>query len=215
MKNPPGGFPRSKTRGDAGGPPILPRCAFTDGKPRCSWVNPKNPVYVAYHDREWGVPRALSDDAFLELLCLEGFQAGLSWETVLNKREDFRRAFRGFRIDRVARMGKGDVERLLKDPRLIRNRAKIESAIRNAKAVAAIVRASGSFAAFLEPFRPEPRPRRKEKRPVPVTSREAEALSRAMKASGFSFVGPVILYSFMQAVGWVDDHEPGCFLGGA
>jgi DNA-3-methyladenine glycosylase I len=186
--------------------------AFPDGKPRCSWVNPNNPHYIAYHDGEWGVERDLDDDGLFELLCLEGFQAGLSWETVLNKRESFRRAFRGFAVEKVARMGPRDVERLLRNPDLIRNRAKIEAALRNARAVRTLRKEGASFSAFLEPYRPGRRRKSRRTGPVPCSSAESEALSRAMKSRGFSFVGPVILYSFMQAIGWVDDHEPGCFL---
>jgi len=195
-------------KASSGGGPAL----FPDGKPRCAWVNPNNPLYVAYHDREWGVERELDDDALFELLCLEGFQAGLSWETVLNKREDFRRAFRGFAVDRVARMGQLDVDRAMQNPKIIRNLAKIEATVRNARAVRALRKETGGFSAFLEPFRPKGRRRRKGAGPAPSSSAESEALSRALKSRGFAYVGPVILYSFMQAVGWVDDHEPGCFL---
>jgi DNA-3-methyladenine glycosylase I len=175
-------------------------------------VNPDNPLYVAYHDREWGVERALDDDALFELLCLESFQAGLSWETILNKRGAFHRAFRGFRIDAVARMGARDADRLMRNPEIVRNRRKIDAALRNARAARAIRKDRGSFSAFLEPFRPPSRRRGKRTGPVPCDSAESKALARALKKRGFAFVGPVIVYSFLQAIGWVDDHEPGCFL---
>ena len=182
-----------------------------DDLPRCPWVNLNNPLYVAYHDLEWGVPRDLSDDALFELLTLETFQAGLSWETVLNKREAFRKAFRGFRIERVARMGRSDVARLLKNAGIIRNRAKIESAVANARRVREIRKETGSLRAFLEPYRPTPRPR-KRRRTIPDSTEDSERLSEALKERGFRFVGPVIVYSFMQAIGWVNDHADACFL---
>lgn len=189
---------------------VRPASATTDRRPRCSWANPANPAYVAYHDREWGVARRLSDDGLFELLVLEAFQAGLSWETILNKRAAFRAAFRGFSIEKVAALGPRDVERLLQNPGIVRNRAKIEAAVGNARAARALARRHGSFAAFLEPFRPPPVPplRRGELR---CSSVESETLSRVLKKEGFAFVGPKILYSFFQAAGWVDDHEPGCF----
>jgi DNA-3-methyladenine glycosylase I len=179
---------------------------------RCPWANPANPVYVKYHDEEWGVSRRRSDREWFELLVLEGFQAGLSWETILNKRDAFRRAFRRFELAALARMGPRDVQRLMKDASIVRNRAKIEAAIANARAALGIVAECGSLAAFFEGFRP---PSRKKPlasiREIPCSSPESEALSRALRKSGFRFVGPVIVYSLMQATGLVNDHVKGCF----
>ncbi|MCU0723874.1 MAG: DNA-3-methyladenine glycosylase I, partial [Planctomycetes bacterium] len=172
---------------------------------RCPWANPKNPVYVRYHDEEWGVARRRSDREWFELLVLEGFQAGLSWETILNKREAFRKAFRGFEIESVARMGPRDVERLSKDASIVRNRAKIEAAVGNAKAALGIAAEFGSLGAFFEPYGPPPRKIPPASiRDVPCSSNESEALSKALKKRGFRFVGPVIVYSLMQATGLVN-----------
>jgi DNA-3-methyladenine glycosylase I len=170
-----------------------------------------NPLSVEYHDEEWGVSRPLTDDEELELLSLEVFQAGLSWELILNRREHFRKAFRGFALDTVARMGGRDVRRLLGDPGIIRNRAKIEATIRNARAMKKVIVETGNFAAFLSPFLSSRR-RKGVTGPPPPFTKESIALSRALKAKGFSFVGPTVVYSFLQATGRVNDHEPGCFL---
>ncbi len=166
---------------------------------------------IAYHDEEWGVP--VHDDRMLfEFLTLEGAQAGLSWETVLRKRERYREVFHQFDPARVARMTPARVEKLMGDPGIIRNRAKIESTIDNAKAVLAIAREFGSFDAYVWKFvggKPMLN-RPKTMREVPAESAESVALSKDLKRRGFRFVGPTIMYAFMQAVGMVNDHLPGC-----
>jgi DNA-3-methyladenine glycosylase I len=183
----------------------------TPGLVRCPWAG-DDPLYVAYHDEEWGVP--LHDDGRLfELLVLEGFQAGLSWITILRKREAFRRAFRGFDPGRVARFGERDVARLLGDAGIVRHRGKIEGAIASARAFRELVRAEGTFDRFLWSFvggaplvnRPA------SAREVPARTPASEALSRALRTRGFAFVGPTTCYAFMQAAGLVDDHLAGCF----
>jgi DNA-3-methyladenine glycosylase I len=167
---------------------------------------------IAYHDHEWGVP--LHDDVRLfELLILEGAQAGLSWSTILRKRDAYRKAFRGFRPERVARFGAPDRKRLLADAGIVRNRLKIEAAIENAKRFLEVRKELGSFDAYVWAFvREKPIVRRPgSASEVPVTSPEAEALSRDLKKRGFRFVGPTIVYAFLQAAGLVDDHARACF----
>ena len=165
-----------------------------------------------YHDEEWGVP--LHDDRrHFEFLVLDAFQAGLSWATILNKRENFRRAFAGFDPVRVARLNQRSVNRLMRDAGIVRNRAKIRSAINNAKAFLAVQEEHGSFDAFIWSF-VGGRPIRNACRTlgdIPVSSPEAEALSKALKARGFTFVGPTIVYALMQACGLVNDHLVSCF----
>jgi len=166
----------------------------------------------AYHDREWGTPLH-RDRVLFEFLVLEGAQAGLSWDTVLRKRARYRQVFDRFDPTRVARYGARDVRRLLGDPGIIRNRAKILSAITNAQRVLAIQREFGSFSRYLWPFvggRPIRRGFRS-LRAIPATTKEAEALSADLRRRGFSFVGPTICYAFMQAVGMVNDHTTLCF----
>jgi DNA-3-methyladenine glycosylase I len=161
------------------------------------------------------VSRPLSDDDLFELLALEGFQAGLSWETILNKRENFRKAFRRFRIATVARMGARDVARLMKDAGIVRNRAKIEATLGNARALRAMIKSGESFASFLEPFRPPPRKKPLRRlQDLPAFTAESKALSKALKGRGFAFVGPTVVYSFMQAAGMVNDHLASCFRAG-
>jgi len=177
---------------------------------RCEW--PKNDLAIAYHDREWGVP-VHDDRALFEALVLGGMQAGLSWDTVLRKRESFRRAFGRFDPRAVAKYDGKKVERLVADPGIIRNRQKIEAAIANARAVLAVQKEFGSFDAYLWRFvggRPKKNRWRRE-RDIPATSPEAEALSGDMKRRGFKFAGPTICYAFMQAVGMVNDHLVACF----
>jgi DNA-3-methyladenine glycosylase I len=164
------------------------------------------PDYVAYHDEEWGRPVA-DDHRLLEKLCLEGFQSGLSWLTILRKREHFRRAFAGFDPVRVAAFGEADVERLLADAGIVRHRGKIEAAIANARAACRIVERDGSLAAFV--WKHEPTPARVEV-PLPASTPASARLSKALKAEGFRFVGPTTAYAFMQAMGLVDDHLDGC-----
>ncbi|GEJ58594.1 DNA-3-methyladenine glycosylase I [Anaeromyxobacter diazotrophicus] len=181
------------------------------GVRRCGWAG-EDPLYVAYHDEEWGAP--LRDDrALYELLVLEGFQAGLSWITVLRKREAFRRAFDGFDPERVARLGPRRVEALLRDPGIIRHRGKIEGAVASARAFLALREAEGSFARFVWSFvGGAPRlnaPRSPAE--VPAETAESRALSKALRARGFAFVGPKSCYAFMQSAGLVNDHLTSCF----
>ena len=183
-----------------------------DTRPRCSWTGGSSPPNLAYHDEEWGLP--VHDDCTLfEFLILEGAQAGLSWETILKKRENYRKAFRGFDPAKVARFGATDVQRLLADAGIVRNRAKIAAAIANAQRVLDLQREFGSFDAYVwrfvggEPIRRPSRSLREWPGPTP----ESDAMSKDLKRRGFKFVGPTICYSFMQAVGIVNDHEVGCF----
>jgi DNA-3-methyladenine glycosylase I len=177
-----------------------------DGRLRCSW-GVSAPEYVDYHDTEWGAP-VRGDDAMFERLTLEAFQSGLSWLVILRKRPAFRAAFDGFSIDRVAAYGDADVERLLADPGIVRNRAKIVAAIANARAAAEL---PDGLAAHLWSFAPTgPRPAPVTLADVPATSPESTALARDLKRRGFRFVGPTTAYALMQATGMVDDHLAGC-----
>jgi DNA-3-methyladenine glycosylase I len=174
-----------------------------DGRPRC-WWGASTPEYVAYHDTEWGRP-VRDDRALYEKLCLEAFQSGLSWITILRKREGFRAAFAGFDIEAVAGFGEQDVERLMADVAIVRNRAKIEAAIVNARAALDV-----PLAELLWSFAPEPRPRPRTRADVPATTPESTAMAKALKKRGFRFVGPTTAYALMQACGMVDDHIEGC-----
>jgi DNA-3-methyladenine glycosylase I len=180
--------------------------------PRCGWVNLAEPIYVAYHDEEWGVP--VHDDRHLfEMLILEGAQAGLSWITVLKRRESYRQAFDGFDPEKIARYDARDVERLLQDPGIIRNRAKVDAAVKNARAFLAVVEAEGTFDRFLWQFvggAPKVNRWRAAER-LPAETAESQAMSKELKRRGFGFVGSTICYAFMQATGMVDDHAPNCF----
>ena len=179
---------------------------------RCSWAVENDPLYLAYHDEEWGVP--LRDDRSLfELLVLEGAQAGLSWSTILHKREGYRRAFAGFDIARVARFGREDIERLLADPGIVRNRLKVSSAVENAGGVLEVQAECGSFAAYLWEFvRGEPIVGRwTSLAEIPAETVESQAMSKDLKRRGFRFIGPTICYAFMQAAGLVSDHVTSCF----
>ena len=180
-------------------------------RPRCAWAG-DDPLYVAYHDREWGVP--LHDDARLfELLTLEGAQAGLAWITILRKREGYRAAFDGFNPERVARYTRRKVESLLRDPGIVRNRAKVEGTVQNARAFAKLVDEVGSFDRHLWSFvggRPLQN-RRTSMKQVPAETEESRAMSKDLKKRGFTFVGPTICYAFMQAAGLVNDHVTSCF----
>ena len=175
---------------------------------RCQWA--KTPLSIEYHDREWGVP-VHDDRTLFEFLILEGAQAGLSWETILRKRENYRRAFDNFDARKVAKYDQRKVEKLLSDEGIIRNRLKIAAAIQNAKAFLAVQDEFGSFDAYVWRFVSGKPLRRKRGAPVPVTTPKSEALSRALLNRGFKFVGPTICYSFMQAVGMVNDHDSNCF----
>ena len=184
-----------------------------DGRSRCWWPG-SDPQYLAYHDTEWGIP-VHDDRRLFEKLCLEGFQAGLSWLTILRRRAAFREAFRDFAPQRVAAMGPADVERLVRDDRIIRHRGKIEATIHNAGRALALVDEVGSLDAHLWSFAPPPRPRPRHRTDVPTTSRESVALARDLRQRGWRFVGPTTAYAFMQSMGFVDDHLVGCQVGGA
>ncbi len=179
-----------------------------DGLSRCSWCG-GDPLYVSYHDREWGRPLR-GDDRVFELLTLEGFQAGLAWITILRKREGFRLAFAGFALERVAAFGEPDVERLLADEGIVRHRGKIEAAIGNARAALEL---PGGLSELVWSFAPPPRTRRPRSfAEVPAVTPESTGLSRELKRRGFRFVGPTTVYAFMQSAGLVDDHLAGCAL---
>jgi|SRR5690242_4612500 DNA-3-methyladenine glycosylase I len=174
---------------------------------RCAWA--KTPLGIAYHDREWGIP--VHDDRVLfEFLILEGAQAGLSWETILNKREGYRRAFAGFDAQKVARFSGKDVQKLMRNEGIVRNRLKIGSAVTNAKAFLAVQKEFGSFDAYVWRF-VGGSPRLNSGRTVPARTPQSDALSKDLLSRGFKFVGSTICYAFMQAVGMVDDHAPDCF----
>jgi DNA-3-methyladenine glycosylase I len=164
---------------------------------------------VAYHDEEWGVP-SHDDRHLFEMLVLEGAQAGLSWSTILHKRDGYRSAFAGFDAEAVARFGPADVERLLTDPGIVRNRLKVSSTIANARAVLAVRETHGSLDAFLWDIVPGA-PLRRTTADVPAETTESRALSKELKRQGFRFVGPTVCYAFMQAVGLADDHAAGCY----
>ena len=179
--------------------------------PRCAWAGTTDPLLIEHHDVEWGVP--LRDERGLfEMLILEGAQAGLSWTTILRKRDGYRRAFAGFEPDAVAAFGPDDVERLLADPGIVRNRAKILATIANARAVVDL-RAAGGFSDHLWSFvGGRPIVNRFERlSELPATTDESAAMSRDLRRRGFGFVGPTICYAFMQSAGLVNDHELGCF----
>jgi DNA-3-methyladenine glycosylase I len=177
---------------------------------RCAWA--RTPLSIAYHDLEWGVP-VHDDRTLFEFLTLEGAQAGLSWETILKKRVGYREAFLGFDPARVARFTPARIERALQNPGIVRNRLKVESAVRNAKAFLAVQREFGTFDAYLWRFvAGKPRVNRwKTLREVPARTEESDRLSRDLKGRGFKFVGSTICYAFMQAIGMVDDHTLDCF----
>ena len=178
---------------------------------RCGWVDLDDPLMVAHHDEEWGVP-SHDDRHLFELLILEGAQAGLSWSTVLHKREGYRKAFAGFDPAKVARFDKRRVERLMADPRIVRNRAKIEAAVGNAKATLAVQRELDSLDAYLWSFvGGKPILNRFKDGEIPSETTESKAMSKALRANGFRFIGPTICYAFMESVGMVNDHVTGCF----
>ena len=181
-------------------------------KTRCFWVNNLNPLYVAYHDTAWGVP--VHDDGLLfEMLVLEGAQAGLSWETILNKRAAYRVAFSGFDPIRIAQYNNDDLQRLLANPGIIRNKLKICSAIKNAQVFLSLQAESGSFSSFLWDYVGGVPIQNSftTKHEVPTKTAISEALSADLKKRGMSFVGPTIMYAYMQSVGMVNDHTIDCF----
>src|SRR3989442_2394299 len=178
---------------------------------RCGWCG-TDPLYVSYHDEEWGVP-VHADQKLFEFLILEGAQAGLSWITILRKREAYRQAFAGFDAERVARFNARKVEQLLGNPGIVRNRLKVESAVKNARAFRRVQDEFGSFAAYQWCF-VDGRPRQNRPRAlkdIPAKTDESDALSKDLKRRGFTFVGSTIIYAHMQAVGMVNDHVVGCF----
>ncbi len=178
---------------------------------RCAWVG-DDPLYRDYHDNEWGVP-CRDDRALFELLTLEGAQAGLSWITILRKRENYRRLFDGFEAEKIARYTPKRIERLLQAPGIVRNRLKVESTVSNARAFLRLQQEPGGFSEFVwqfvdgEPIRNRPRSLQE----VPASTVQSDALSKALKQRGFRFVGTTICYAFMQAAGLVDDHTVDCF----
>ena len=184
----------------------LPLYHADDGLPRCGWCS-STADFLPYHDNEWGYPVA-DDQRLFEKLCLEGFQAGLSWRTILAKRDNLRAAFADFDYQRVASFTPADVERLLQDAGIIRHRGKIEAVINNAQRMPELLVEAGSLAAFVWSFEPDP-----QGLPAPqsqTTSAESIALSKALKKRGWAFVGPTTMYAFMQAMGLINDHLPGC-----
>ena len=188
----------------------MPRPAT--GARRCSWCG-EDPLYVAYHDNEWGFPVA-DDRRLFEKICLEGFQSGLAWITILRKRESFREAFHGFDFERVARMGERDVQKLLGNAGIVRHRGKIESTINNAKRARELASEHGSLAAYFWTHEPDAsdRPRRltAEALSAMATSLASVALAKDLKKRGWTFVGPTTMYAFMQAMGLVNDHVHTC-----
>ena len=179
---------------------------------RCKWAEGVSLEYIEYHDREWGVP-VYDDRVQFEFLILEGAQAGLSWSTILNKREGYRKAFAGFDVEKVARFTKRRIEILLDNPAIVRNRLKVESAVTNAKAFIAVQEEFGTFSDYIWGF-VDGQPiqnRFKRDRDIPATSKESDALSKDLKKRGFKFVGSTIVYAHMQATGLVNDHVVGCF----
>jgi DNA-3-methyladenine glycosylase I len=182
-----------------------------DGRARCAWVG-ADAEYARYHDEEWGTPLH-GDRPLFEKLSLEGFQAGLSWITILRRRPTFRSAFAGFDIDAVAAFGEHDVERLMHDPGIIRNRAKVEATISNARVTQQLVAGNpGALDALLWGFAPPPRAHAPASfAELPATTDESTAASRALKKLGYRFVGPTTVYALMQSAGMVDDHVAGCW----
>ena len=179
---------------------------WNDGKMRCRWANPKNPLYVQYHDKEWGVP-VYDDHKLFEMLILESFQAGLSWECVLNKREAFREAFDNFDLDMVCAYDEDKMNALSQNPGIIRNRLKIRAAVNNARIFRAIQAEYGSFSVYLWHWT-----QNQIVYEIGVTSSPlSDAISKDLKKRGMKFVGTVIIYSYLQAVGVINSHEEGCF----
>lgn len=180
---------------------------WKDGRIRCKWANPKNEIYLHYHDREWGVP-VRDDQRLFEMLILECFQAGLSWECVLNKREAFRRAFDGFDLEKVCAYGEEKVEELCQDKGIIRNRRKIQAAVTNARVFQEIQESCGSFSDYLWHWTDGQVICEKDK----VSSPLSDAVSKDLKKRGMRFVGTVTVYAYLQAVGVIYAHEEGCYL---
>ena len=186
----------------------------TDGRKRCHWAPADDEQYLAYHDKEWGVP-VHDERRLFEFLILEGAQAGLSWSTILHKRDNYRRAFAHFDPKKVARFGKRDVARLMKDVGIVRNRLKIESAVSNAQSFLDVQKEFGSFDKYIWSFvGGKPKRNRWSRGQVPASTTESDAMSKDLKKRGFRFVGSTICYAFMQATGMVDDHITTCYRHG-
>ena len=182
-----------------------------DGKPRCHWCG-ATPEYIDYHDNEWGFP-IKDDQRLFEKICLEGFQSGLSWRTILEKRENFRKAFKNFDFNKVARFTEKDIERLLQDAGIVRHRGKIEATINNAKCAKELVKLEGSLAAFFWKYEPDPKT---QAAPQTVSVTEgSKRLSKDLKKMGWKFIGPTTVFAFMQAMGLVNDHNTECVTGAA
>ncbi len=182
-----------------------------DGKPRCHWCG-ATPEYIDYHDNEWGFP-IKDDQRLFEKICLEGFQSGLSWRTILEKRENFRKAFKNFDFNKVARFTEKDVERLLQDAGIVRHRGKIEATINNAKCAKELVKLEGSLAVFFWKYEPDPKT---QAAPQTVSVTEgSKRLSKDLKKMGWKFIGPTTVFAFMQAMGLVNDHNTECVTGAA
>jgi DNA-3-methyladenine glycosylase I len=189
--------------------PFMPPSPSIDPIIRCSWAKGEN--YIRYHDEEWGVP-VHDDRTLFEFLILEGAQAGLSWSTILNKRDHYRRAFSNFNPRRVAKYDRAKIRSLLSDPRIVRNKLKIASAVQNAKAFLRVQQEFGTFDRYIWQFvggKPKVNPWKIRK--VPARTADSDAMSKDLKRRGFNFVGSTICYAFMQAVGMVNDHAPQCF----
>jgi len=182
---------------------------------RCRWCDENSPEYVAYHDHEWGVP-CHDDGKLFEMLVLEGMQAGLSWLTVLKKRDNFRKAFDSFDYNKISRYGESKIEKLMADPGIIRNRLKIRSVVQNARVFMEIQKETGSFDRYLWAFVDFKQVRNSFKNPedIPANTEISDRISRDLKKRGMNFVGSTIIYAYMQAVGMVNDHETGCFRHG-
>jgi DNA-3-methyladenine glycosylase I len=179
---------------------------YEDGLTRCAWPK-RDEMYIEYHDTEWGVP-VVGENELFERVCLEGFQAGLSWITILKRREGFRKAFKGFQINKVAQLTEQDVERLMLDEGIIRNRAKIVSTISNAKLC---LNLDMPLSEIIWSHAPKAKTVSTKNFEILAQSKESENLSRELKSLGFSFVGPTTMYALMQSIGMVNDHAPGCF----
>ena len=179
-----------------------------DGKKRCWWCG-DDPQYMDYHDNEWG--QVVTDDIHLfEKICLEGFQSGLSWLTILRKRENFRKAFQGFDFQKVSKFTQNDIDRLLQDEGIVRHRGKIEATINNAQKIIPLIDQEGSFYDYLQKYNPKRTPLVSSREQIVSVTDESIALSKDLKKRGFTFVGPTTCYAFMQAMGMVNDHIDGC-----
>lgn len=191
--------------------PVIKNSMMQNEPKRCGWCG-TDPLYVAYHDEEWG-KHVVDDRTLFEFLVLESAQAGLSWITILRKRENYRRLFADFDVDRVADFSQADIDRILQDPGIVRNRLKVQSAVSNARIFKSIQSEFGSFYDYLYRFMPEGKPIANEVadyRTAPVRTTESDAIAKDLKKRGMKFFGPTICYAYMQAVGMVNDHERDC-----